>query len=345
VYQPTPSTGSEPTCATPARPAAEIADARAYLIETASPGFTMTLQGAELAIGRLHPEFVVRLANAIREARGAGMPFAGVFSAYRPPAFGVGGFSDKFNSLHTYGLAVDMHGIGRPGSPEAQLWHETAARNGVVCPYGPRDRAEWNHCQPTSVKIILAENPLRETVKAEGPSDLESMFEAGNTIIADMASAAESVSKAAPTSVRALEAVAYGRDPIPQIMASRRTGSKPPRANGHRVPGRLALARLNAERSSAGRVAGPSTRHAKRLVGIGVGGPIIAVEEGRRGASSRQAKHGTRIVIGPTKITVVEKAERTSSSARKAKQAARAGSGVKPIIAEESRRKSKSGRG
>ena len=212
----------------------------------------MTLQGAELAIGRLHPEFVVRLANAIREARSAGMPFAGVFSAYRPPAFGVGGFSDKFNSLHTYGLAVDMHGIGRPGSPEAQLWHETAARNGVVCPYGPRDRAEWNHCQPTSVKIILAENPLRETVKAEGPSDLESMFEAGNTIIADMASAAESVSKAAPTSVRALEAVAYGRDPIPQIMASRRTGSKPPRANGHRAPGRLALARLNAERSSCG---------------------------------------------------------------------------------------------
>ena len=214
VYQPNPSTGSEPACASPARTAAEIADARAYLIETASPGFTMTLQGAELAIGRLHPEFVVRLANAIREARSAGMPFAGVFSAYRPPAFGVGGFSDKFNSLHTYGLAVDMHGIGRPGSPEAQLWHETAARNGVVCPYGPRDRAEWNHCQPTSVKIIVAENPLRETVKAEGPSDLESMFEAGNTIIADMASAADSVSKAAPGSARALEAVAHGRDSI-----------------------------------------------------------------------------------------------------------------------------------
>jgi hypothetical protein len=350
VYQPNPSTGSEPGCATPARTAAEIADARAYLIETANPGFTMTLQGAELAIGRLHPEFVVRLANAIREARSAGMPFAGVFSAYRPPAFGVGGFSDKFNSLHTYGLAVDMHGIGRPGSPEAQLWHETAARNGVVCPYGPRDRAEWNHCQPTSVKIILAENPLRETVRAEGPSDLESMFEAGNTIIADMASAADSVSKAAPASVRALEAVAYGRDSIPQIMASRRTGSTSPHASGRLAMGRLAmgrlaLAHLSAERGSSGRAAGKSARHATRVAGIGVGGPIIAVEEGRRGASSRQAKRGTRIVIGPTKITVVEKAERTSSSAKKAKHAMRTGSGVKPIIAEESRRKSKSGRG
>ena len=50
-----------------------------------------------------------------------------MFSAYRPPAFGVGGFSDKFNSLHTYGLAVDMQGIGRPGSPEAVAAEQEAA--------------------------------------------------------------------------------------------------------------------------------------------------------------------------------------------------------------------------
>jgi hypothetical protein len=99
----------------------------------------MSLQGAEVAIERLHPEFVVRLANAIREARSAGLSFAGVFSAYRPTAFGIGAFSDKFNSLHSYGLAVDVHGIGRPGSAEAQLWHEIAARNGVICPYGPHE--------------------------------------------------------------------------------------------------------------------------------------------------------------------------------------------------------------
>ena len=334
VYEPDPSPGSEPACAAPARTTAEVAEARAYVIETASPGFTMTLQGAELAIGRLHPEFVVRLANAIREARRAGLPFAGVFSAYRPPAFGVGGFSDKFNSLHTYGLAVDMNGIGRPGSSEAQLWHETAARNGVVCPYGPRDRAEWNHCQPTSVKIILAANPLRETVRAEGPSDLESMFEAGNTIIEDMASAAESLTKAAPTPVRALEANATGRVPMPQVMASR--GTK-----------RRAMVRL-----ALGRGADKPARHAKDSAGIGVGGPIIAVEEGRRTSSVRQAKHGTRIIIGPTKITVVERGERTSSSAKmssstkKAKPDTRVGARGAPVIAvEESRRKSKSGRG
>lgn len=269
VYRRHPSPDSEPACEPAARTPTEIAEARAYVIETADPGYTMSLQGAELAIGRLHPEFVIRLANAIREARSAGLPFAGVFSAYRPPAFGVGGFSDKFNSLHTYGLAVDMRGIGRPGSPEAQWWHEIAARNGVVCPYGHRDRAEWNHCQPTSVKIVLAENPLRETVSAAGPFDLESMFEAGNPMIADMASAAGSLSKAEPTPVRALEAHANGLKPPLRVATSRKT-----KRNSH---------------AAMGRVAAKSVRHAKLRARAGAGAgkkSIITVEEGRRKSKS-----------------------------------------------------------
>jgi hypothetical protein len=156
---------------------------RAYLRETAVPGDTMTRQGPELAIGRLHPEFVHRLAAAIHEASQAGLPNAGIFSAYRPPAFGVGGFSDKFNSLHTYGLAVDMTGIGGAGSVEAKLWHEIAARHGVACPYGFGNHSEWNHCQPTRIKIILPANPLRQTVTADGPIDLESMFAVGDRSI------------------------------------------------------------------------------------------------------------------------------------------------------------------
>jgi hypothetical protein len=156
---------------------------RAYLVETATPGQTMTRQGPELAIGRLHPEFVHRLAGAIREARQAGLSSVGVFSAYRPPALGVGGFSDKFNSLHTYGLAVDMTGIGGPGSADAKLWYEIAARHGVVCPYGFANRVEWNHCQPTRLKIIVSQNPLRETVTADGPIDLGTMFQTGNSYI------------------------------------------------------------------------------------------------------------------------------------------------------------------
>jgi hypothetical protein len=153
----------------------------------------MMRQGPELAIGRLHPDFVRRLAATIREAREAGLRSAGVFSAYRPPAFGVGGFSDKFNSLHTYGLAVDMTGIGGPGSRDAKLWHEIAARHGVVCPYGFANRVEWNHCQPTQIKIILPENPLRETVTADGPLNLQGMFDAGNSFIESEASASDFV--------------------------------------------------------------------------------------------------------------------------------------------------------
>ena len=268
VHQSSPSPGSEPGCDAPARTATEIAEARTYVTETAVPGYTMTLQGPELAIDRLHPEFVVRLANAIREARSAGLPFAGVFSAYRPPAFGVGGFSDKFNSLHTYGLAVDMEGIGRPGSPEAQTWHAIAARNGVVCPYGPRDRAEWNHCQPTSVKMILAANPLRETVSAAGPFDLESMFEAGNPLIASMAGAAESLARAEATPVRTLgdtvsKEVKSGR----QVVAHHRTKRN----------SRVLTARVTAK----------SVRHAKLGTRTGAGKTrLIAAEDGRRKSKS-----------------------------------------------------------
>src|SRR5262245_30240268 len=50
-------------------PPDELTQARAYLIETADPGYTMSRQGPALAIERLHPEFATRLAGALREAR------------------------------------------------------------------------------------------------------------------------------------------------------------------------------------------------------------------------------------------------------------------------------------
>jgi hypothetical protein len=170
-----------------------IKAARAYLVATARPGDTMTRQGPDVAIERLHPEFAKRLAGAIRAAREAGLSEAGIFSAYRPPVFGVGGFGDKFYSLHAYGLAVDMHGIGRAGSAQAQQWHEIAARHGIVCPYGYRNRAEWNHCQPTHLMAVKAESPLRDTIVASGPIDLKRMFETGARFIADIGSALTSV--------------------------------------------------------------------------------------------------------------------------------------------------------
>jgi len=259
VYRPDAEADREWACAAASRSQVEVAQARVYLAETASPGYTMTLQGPEVAIGCLHPEFAVRLAHAIREARSGGLPFAAIFSAYRPPAFGVGGFRDKFNSLHTYGLAVDMRGIGMPGSPEAELWHEIAARNGVVCPYGPHDHAEWNHCQPTSIKIISAGNPLRETVSATGPLDLETMFEIGDSMIEDMASAADSLARARPTPVRILETAAKRLNPAAPLPVTRAMRRNSPVA----VPRRVA-AKSVAHHAKLGQHAGasaPRQRH------------------------------------------------------------------------------------
>ena len=53
----------------------------------------------------------------------------------------------------------------------------------MICPYGPNNLMEWNHRQPTWVKIILPDNPLRETVTADGPISLEGMFEVGYSLI------------------------------------------------------------------------------------------------------------------------------------------------------------------
>jgi hypothetical protein len=172
----------------PQGPTAEQDD-RSYLLETASPGSTMMRQGPEIAIARLNPQFIARLANAIREARQSGLLCAGIFSAYRPPAFGVGGFLDKFKSLHAYGLAVDMSGIGEPGCKDAKLWHDIAGRHGIICPYRFDSKTEWNHCQAIQTKIVSPDNPLRKTITGEGPLTLGEMFKVGNSVIPNLSAA------------------------------------------------------------------------------------------------------------------------------------------------------------
>lgn len=149
-----------------------IGSARRYLIRTASPGYTMERQG-DRAVNLLQPKFAQNLAETLRAARKEGID-AGVFSAYRPPSYGIGGFKDKFNSLHAAGLAVDLEGIGRPGSRTAIRFHEIALQHHVYCIYGPYNRAEWNHCQGTR----LAVNPpaLRALITAKGPKDERKMW-------------------------------------------------------------------------------------------------------------------------------------------------------------------------
>ncbi|HEY0418774.1 MAG TPA: hypothetical protein VGC80_04575, partial [Acetobacteraceae bacterium] len=156
------------------QPRSAVEEAKAYLIDTATPGYTMTRQGVPVAIGRLHPEFVVKLAAAIRLAREEGLKQAGLFSAYRPPAFGIGGFRNKFNSLHSYGLAVDMTGIGGAGSASAKLWQTIVGKVGLYLPYGPNNRKEFNHTQLVPTK--MASGTLRRTITAGEPKNLQQMW-------------------------------------------------------------------------------------------------------------------------------------------------------------------------
>lgn len=161
-------------------PQAMPSGAKDYLIETAHPGGTMRRQGVRLSIERLHPVFAERLSVAVRRAREAGLSDVGPFSCYRPPGYGVGGFSDKFQSLHSYGLACDMWGIGDPGSRESHLWARVATAAGLHG-YGPNARSEWNHWQLMPWRGIGGRWELRDTITASGPIETEKMWKVAST--------------------------------------------------------------------------------------------------------------------------------------------------------------------
>lgn len=139
-------------------------------------GGTMQAQG-ERSLDLLHPYTVQRFALAAREAHAEGIP-VGIYSAYRPPGMGVGGFKDKYRSTHAYGLGFDVNGIGRPGSNTAKRWYEIATKYGLYNPYGPSHRKEWNHYQAVPVRSANQIPGLRETITAEGPLDPQAMWAA-----------------------------------------------------------------------------------------------------------------------------------------------------------------------
>ena len=150
-----------------------------YLTRTANPGGTMTRQGARQSIERLHPAFRASVATTVRAARAAGMKNAGIYSSYRAPNWGVGGFANKKKSLHAYGAAIDFTGIGRPGSQTAKDFYDLATANGIYNPYGPNNRAEWNHFQLVPTKAAPPE--WQEAITGappQGPDDLASIWSA-----------------------------------------------------------------------------------------------------------------------------------------------------------------------
>jgi hypothetical protein len=237
-------------------PKSAVEEAKAYLIDTATPGYTMVRQGVDVAIGRLHPEFIVKLSAAIKLARQEGMTHAGLFSAYRPPAFGIGGFSDKFNSLHSYGLAVDMTGIGGPGSRFARLWQTIVQKVGLYLPYGPNNRAEFNHTQLVPTK--MAPSFLRATITASEPKDLQRMWLASgiSSYVRDVAATkapALASASAEPHVVLPADADRQGSDqqPLERAAAPRRSRKR-------------ATARIRVAPRASGRKAGKPARKAAK---------------------------------------------------------------------------------
>lgn len=154
-----------PRTEAPPRAPDPVAEARAYLASVARPGGSMDRQGINQAIGRMRPDFVVGLANSVKQAQGEGIP-VGPNSSFRDPALDPGGYRDKWNSLHGYGMASDVQGLGgRAGSPGAKRFYEIAKENGIYNPYGPNNRAEYNHYQVTNTKgrQVRDANPQAET--------------------------------------------------------------------------------------------------------------------------------------------------------------------------------------
>jgi hypothetical protein len=67
------------------------------------------------------------------------------------------------------------------------LWTSIAAKHGVACPYGVNNPAEWNHCQPTRIKMVRSDSPLVKTIAPQGPINPLNMFEAGKGLIESVA--------------------------------------------------------------------------------------------------------------------------------------------------------------
>jgi len=241
------------------KPKSAVEEAKAYLIDTATPGYTMIRQGVPIAIGRLHPDFIVKLAAAIQLARDGGMTHAGVYSAYRPPAFGVGGFGDKFNSLHSYGLAVDMTGIGGPGSRFARLWQTIVKRVGLYLPYGPSNRAEFNHTQLVPTK--MASSFLRRTITASQPKDLQQMWLAsGITAYVGDVTATKAPSLASASAEQRVALPTGADQQAPSQQSPARVAA--PRSSRARRPGKRVSARIRVAPRASARKTGKSKRKA-----------------------------------------------------------------------------------
>lgn len=103
----------------------------------------------------MNPDFAIKLANSIQQARGQGLQ-VGVMSGYRSPGQTGSAYDAGGNSSHTYGLAADVSGLDGANGQVTRQWGQIAAQNGLSNPYGVGHPKEFNHWQ-------LPPQPLERT--------------------------------------------------------------------------------------------------------------------------------------------------------------------------------------
>ena len=147
-----------------------VDEARAYLSRLSShPG-----RAGDTA--NLNPEFAVKLATAIQQARNEGIP-ASLFSGYRSTTDHPSSYDLKGDSSHTYGLASDIGGIGGVGSSTALRWAQIAEANGLSNPYGQQDGQEYNHWQ-IGPKLETQPDLLNRLKAATATGDINNVWAA-----------------------------------------------------------------------------------------------------------------------------------------------------------------------
>lgn len=126
-----------------------------------------------------NPAWASALAATLRDANNQGL-HVGLASGYRLPTQTGSSFDASGRSLHSYGLASDISGF-TPGSPEAHKFYEIAQSHGIYNPYGPDNKAEYNHYQ--AVPYELSQSQAAPLIKAAATGDWNNVITAGNTLM------------------------------------------------------------------------------------------------------------------------------------------------------------------
>jgi hypothetical protein len=150
-----------------------VEEARAYLSQRG-----MSMHGNRVGdVAYMNPDFVVRLATAIQQARAQGL-MVYLLSGYREPGDHPSAYDLAGNSSHEYGLAADIAGLGAAGSVAAQRWQKIAEANGLSNPYGIGNPTEFNHWQLPTRPLEQTPQLLNALKAAKATGDVAKMWAA-----------------------------------------------------------------------------------------------------------------------------------------------------------------------